>query len=185
VSRRFHLQVTAAAIAGADPEKNMWNMVPDIDLQGNLLANQDPNWIVITLRGIGEMEDQRSLNPDPARSWIDLSNETDKGQRRAYVNLVATAQDNQLWAAMDKAAFDLATKMAGTGANIQYLAARASGRTNLVPLTMRLVRFSWVTLALPSPTRTESFMTLPMCTLPARRFFPRWAPPIHPSRQYP
>ncbi len=61
LKRRFHLQVTAAAIAGADPEKNMWNMVPDIDLQENLLANQDPNWIVITLRGIGEMEDQRSL----------------------------------------------------------------------------------------------------------------------------
>jgi hypothetical protein len=121
VNRRFHLQVTAAAIAGADPEKNMWNMVPDIDLQGNLLANQDPNWVVITLRGIGEMEDQRSLNPDPARSWIDLSNETDKGQRRAYVNLVATAQDNQLWTSMDKAAFDLATRMAGAGANIQYL----------------------------------------------------------------
>ena len=42
-------------------------------------------------------------------SWIDLSPETDQwGMRRAYVNLVATANDRQFWQAMDKAAFDLA-----------------------------------------------------------------------------
>ncbi|MDQ3918905.1 MAG: DUF1080 domain-containing protein [Acidobacteriota bacterium] len=122
LGRRFHLQVTAAAVAGTDPEKNLWNLVPDIELQGNILANQDPNWIVITLRGIGEMEDQRSLNPDPAKSWIDLSSETDRwGRRRAYVNLVATPNDFNLWAKMDKAAFDLATAMAGAAGNIEYL----------------------------------------------------------------
>lgn len=79
--------------------------------------------VSITFRGIGEMEDQRVVsNIDPARSWIDLSQETDQwGMRRAYVNLVATQNDRQLWAAMDKSAFDLALAMAGNNpTNIQY-----------------------------------------------------------------
>lgn len=124
--RRFHFQVTAAAVAGSNPEKNLWSMVPDIDLLQNLLLNQAPDWIVITLRGIGEMEDQISsnlntvTNPNPSMSWIDLSNETDRGVRRAYVNLVATQKDNNLWNAMDNAAFDLALQMAKDPANIQY-----------------------------------------------------------------
>ncbi len=102
----------------------MWSMVPDIDVLGSLLANQDPNWVSITFRGIGEMEDQRVVNNiDPARSWIDLSAETDQwGMRRAYVNLVATPNDRQLWAAMDQSAFDLALAVAGNNpANIEYL----------------------------------------------------------------
>lgn len=99
----------------------MWSMVPDIDVIQSLLTSQDPNWAVITLRGIGEMEDQRSLNPDPTRSWIDLSGETDQfGMRRVYVNLVATQNDRNLWAAMDKSAFDLAGALAKSPANIQY-----------------------------------------------------------------
>ncbi len=121
LGRRFHLQVTAAAVAVPNPEANMWSMVPDFDQLGNLRANQDPNWIVITLRGIGEMQDQRSLAPNPAMSWVDLSPETDRwGARRAYVNLVATAQDRQLWSAMDQAAFKLAANAAQSPANIQY-----------------------------------------------------------------
>src|ERR1041384_7980910 len=97
-------------------------MVPDVELLDNMLANQDPNWIVITFRGIGEMEDQRAMAPDPARSWIDLSNETDRwSKRRAYVNLVATQNDHDLWNAMDDAAFAMAAAIAKQPANIQYL----------------------------------------------------------------
>ena len=123
LGRRFHHQITAADIGGPNPESNMWSMVPDTDVIGSLLANQDPNWVSITFRGIGEMEDQRVLhNIDPARSWIDLSQETDRwGMRRAYVNLVATQNDRKLWAAMDKSAFDLALALAGNDpANIEY-----------------------------------------------------------------
>ena len=121
LGRRFHLQVTAAAVAVPNPEANMWSMVPDFDQLETLLRNQDPNWIVITLRGIGEMQDQRSLAPNPAMSWVDLSPETDRwGVRRAYVNLVATAQDRQLWSAMDQAAFKLAANAAQSPTNIQY-----------------------------------------------------------------
>ncbi len=121
--RRFHFQITAADVTGPNPEALMWSMVPDIDLIGRMLANQDPNWVTITLRGIGEMEGQPTVGAiDPARSWIDLSSETDQwGMRRAYVNLVATQNDRNLWQAMDNAAFDLAFALAGKdAANIQY-----------------------------------------------------------------
>ncbi len=119
--RRFHLQVTASAVVGPDPEKNMWSLVPDIDLLGTMLANQDPDWVTITLRGIGEMEPAPTLAPDPARGWIDLSTERDGwGMRRAYVNLVPTASDAQLWRDMDAAAFGLAATIAKAPANIQY-----------------------------------------------------------------
>jgi choline dehydrogenase-like flavoprotein len=123
LGRRFHHQVIAASVVGNDPERTMWAMVPDIELLGNMLSNQDANWVTITLRGIGEMEDRRTLAPDPARSWIDLSPEADLwGMRRAYVNLVATQNDQNLWTAMDNAAFDLARRLAGNNAaDIEYL----------------------------------------------------------------
>jgi hypothetical protein len=86
------------------------------------------NWVSITFRGIGEMEDQRSINnPDPARSWIDLSAETDQSTRRAYVNLVPTLNDTNLWTAMDDAAFAIALALANNdGGNIEYW----NGQTN-------------------------------------------------------
>jgi hypothetical protein len=122
LGRRFHHQVTAASVAGPNPEQNMWSMVPDLDLIGNMLANQDLNRVTITFRGIGEMEDQRAVNNiNPAMSWIDLSGETDQwGMRRAYVNLVATQNDRKLWVAMDKSAFDLALAIAKNPSNIEY-----------------------------------------------------------------
>ncbi len=119
--RRFHFQVVAAASGGANPEKNLFEQVPDVEIQDQIRANQDPTWITLVFRGIGEMESSRTLDPDPARSWIDLSSETDQfGLRRAYVNLVRTASDTSLWRDMDKAAFDLATALAGGPGNIEY-----------------------------------------------------------------
>jgi len=107
--RRFHFQVSAAAAGGTNPEKNMWEQVPDIDLQDQMRANEDPTWITIILRTIGEMGGQQSLNPDAASSWIDLSNETDEfGRRRAYVQLVTNQTGRQLWFDMDTAALQLA-----------------------------------------------------------------------------
>jgi choline dehydrogenase-like flavoprotein len=121
LNRRFHIQVTAAAIAGSNPEANMWSMVPDTDLLATLVSQQDPQWVTLTLRCIGEMEDSRRLPPDPGMSWIDLSGETDGWlTRRAFVNLVATQNDRQLWATMDAAAFDLAAALAQLPTNIQY-----------------------------------------------------------------
>ena len=122
LGRRFHHQVIAADTAAPNPESAMWSMVPDIDLIGSLLANEDPNWVAITFRGIGEMEDQQATaNIDPARSWIDLSNETDQwGMRRAYAQLVGTQNDYKLWDAMDQSALAMALALAGTPADIEY-----------------------------------------------------------------
>lgn len=75
----------------------------------------------ITFRCIGEMEDQRALDPDPEGSWVDLSTETDsRGVRRAYVHLTTTPMDQAVWGAMDEAAFELAAAIAGIPANLQW-----------------------------------------------------------------
>lgn len=126
-SRRYHFQVTAADVQGPNPEKNMFRMIPDIDLQHQIQANQDPNWIVITLRGIGEMGGDKNAMPQNAgTSWINLTLNVPDQQdeffmRRAWVNLVKTADDDQLWRAMDDAAIALAQQLANNNpANIQY-----------------------------------------------------------------
>lgn len=77
----------------------------------------------ITLRGIGEMAgDKNASNTNPATSWMDLSPfEVDEfGKRRAFVNLVTTADSLTLWNAMDQAAIQLAQTLAGSAANIEY-----------------------------------------------------------------
>ncbi len=113
---RYHLQVTAAAGPGGS-EDAMFRMIPDIDLLDQTLAAQQEDWIVITLRGIGEMNGDRNPNANKqtgqAPSWMDLSDQTDEfGVRRAWVNLVANQDDNALWNTMDKAALDLAKVLA-------------------------------------------------------------------------
>jgi choline dehydrogenase-like flavoprotein len=119
--RRWHLQVTATDTATPNSEVNFWSMVPDLDLQQGMAANQDPTFVSMTFRAIGEMEDARTLAPDPARSWIDLSSETDQrtGARRVFANLVPTANDMALWATMDNAAFALIQHLAG-GQPVDY-----------------------------------------------------------------
>lgn len=125
--RRFHFQVVAAAVGTQNPEQNLFQQIPDIDTIENIRANQDPDWVVLVFRGIGEMTPARTLTPDPAGNWIDLSPETDPlfGKRRAFVRLGLTGTDTGLWRAMDQAALDLAEQFAGgPGAppgTIQYL----------------------------------------------------------------
>lgn len=122
---RYHLQVTAAAVMGTNPEDVMWAMVPDIDLLHRMLAaSQQPEWITITLRGIGEMAPDTAtpVATQPAKRWINLSPyEFDEfGVARAWVNLLGDTAD-PLWQAMDDAAIAIAQKIAGDPANIQYL----------------------------------------------------------------
>jgi choline dehydrogenase-like flavoprotein len=117
---RYHLQVTAAAGTGGS-EDVMFRMIPDIDLLDQTLAAQQEDWIVITLRGIGEMQGDRNPNATKqtgqAPSWMDLSDQTDEfGVRRAWVNLVTNPGENTLWNAMDKAALDLANALANNDA---------------------------------------------------------------------
>jgi choline dehydrogenase-like flavoprotein len=119
----FHLQVTASTSRGGSDDL-LFQMIPDIEELEAHLANTDPDWVPITLRGIGEMSGDRVTPvPDATRSWIDLSPyEADEfGAPRAYVHLVASPSDLQTWAAMDAAAVTLAQAIAGTPNRIQYL----------------------------------------------------------------
>ena len=53
-SGRFHLQVTASThVAGSD--EMLFRMIPDLDALNAQLTNQNPDWVTITFRGIGEM----------------------------------------------------------------------------------------------------------------------------------
>jgi hypothetical protein len=121
---RYHLQITAAAIEGANPEAVMFRMIPDIELLDQTLSSQSRDWIVITLRGIGEMQgDKNAAIDNSSTSWMNLSPfQNDQfGFARAWLNLVRTQDDAELWKTMDDAALKLAQKIAGTDpAKIQY-----------------------------------------------------------------
>ena len=121
-SGRFHLQVTGST-SRAGSDDLLFRMIPDIDILDRQLANTDPEWVTITLRGVGEMHgDRASPVPNPTTSWIDLSPfESDRGAPRAYVHLKLHAADNQTWQAMDNAALALAQAVAGDPSKIQYL----------------------------------------------------------------
>jgi choline dehydrogenase-like flavoprotein len=122
---RYHLQVTAAAVQGGS-EDTMWRAIPDIELLDQTLASQKEDWIVVTLRGIGEMKGSKDLTAPKVNgatpSWIDLSDQTEglpvfsnppqEQIRRAWVNLVKTDGDETLWKTMDAAAIALARKLA-------------------------------------------------------------------------
>ena len=119
---RFHLQVTGSTSRSGSDDL-LFRMIPDIDLLARQLANTDPDWVSITLRGVGEMHgDRTSPVPNASSSWIDLSPfESDRGVARAYVHLKLDATDNQTWQAMDRAALALAQMVAGDPSKIEYL----------------------------------------------------------------
>jgi choline dehydrogenase-like flavoprotein len=119
---RFHLQLTASTSPHGSDEL-LFKLIPDIEELDRHTTAPDPDWIPITIRGIGEMTGDRATPvPDPARSWIDLSpfERDEYGVPRAYVHLVASPSDHDTWAAMDAAALDLARAVAGAAGRIQY-----------------------------------------------------------------
>jgi hypothetical protein len=122
-SGRFHIQVTAST-GRAGSDELLFRMIPDLDLLDMQLANTDPDWITVTLRGIGEMHGNRgSTIPNPVTSWMNLSPyEVDEfGVPRAYVHMTLGPDDAQTWAAMDEAALALAQAVAGSPDNVQFL----------------------------------------------------------------
>lgn len=119
----FHLQLTAST-SRAGSDEMLFTMIPDLDVLDAHLANGDPDWIAITLRGIGEMiGDRTTVVPNGASSWIDLSpwDSDEYGVPRAYVHLQLSAADAQTWFTMDEAAVALAQAIAGSPSDIQYL----------------------------------------------------------------
>ncbi len=120
---RFHLQVTASAHSGGS-DALLFHMIPDIDFLDEQLMNDDPEWITVTVRGVGEMHGDRTTPVPNARgSWINLSPyEFDElGVPRAFVHFALSANDAATWQAMDQASVDLAQAIAGGPGNIEYL----------------------------------------------------------------
>ncbi len=122
-SGRFHIQVTASThVAGSD--ELLFRMIPDMDSLTGQLTNDDPDWIAITFRGIGEMQgDKAAVIPNATTSWMNLSPfESDEfGVPRAYVHLKLGASDLQTWQAMDQAIMALAQTIGQVPENIEYL----------------------------------------------------------------
>jgi len=125
--RRYHLQVLASAEKGQNPEATMWTMVPDIDLFRNLLVNQDPNWVTIVFRGLGEMDGDKRAGPGGVTSFVNLTNGSDAQQadqfaaRRAWVNFTPTANDYTAWRKLAAAAVDLAARLGKRTGDVEYL----------------------------------------------------------------
>jgi choline dehydrogenase-like flavoprotein len=100
----FHLQITASGLGtvGTNSEAELFKKVPDIDGFDTFRAADDTR-VVITIRGIGEMEPQ---NPN---SFVRLDPEPDEfGMRRAFVSITPSSKDEALWEVMDKASDDVA-----------------------------------------------------------------------------
>jgi len=105
----FHLQITASGldVRAGNSEAELFMKIPDVDTLG-ALRKADDQFIVVTMRGIGEMEPR---NPN---SFVARDPQTDEfGEPRAFVNLAPSAKDDDLWKTMDKAADDVAKLFAG------------------------------------------------------------------------
>ncbi len=132
----YHIQITSSGVGelGMNSEAELFKKIPSID---DLDQFQDltDKWVVITLRGIGEMVgDKTSANP---QNRVTLGAPDGNGVPRARVRLETNwsdpndprvtdpsdqqrTKDNDLWLAMDKASRELATIIAA-GGPIQYL----------------------------------------------------------------
>jgi choline dehydrogenase-like flavoprotein len=118
----FHLQVTAAGCKGlgTNSEAELQQKIPDIDTVDNF-RSVDEDHVVITLRGVGELQAGNPANR------VTLSEETDEfGVRRAFVQMgiprdevrpgetLQTTNDRDLWNAMDRMADDVRAVIVGT-----------------------------------------------------------------------
>jgi choline dehydrogenase-like flavoprotein len=112
----FHLQITASGLGalGNNSEAVLFKKIPDIDTY-NAHRNANDTHVVITIRGIGEMQPQ---NPD---NRVTEDPEMEFGVPRVLVRIAdprnptqqannpLSAKDFLLWQAMDQAARDVAT----------------------------------------------------------------------------
>jgi choline dehydrogenase-like flavoprotein len=118
---KFHLQVTASADTGSDPDPDrlLFSMIPDIDQVDSLLDMETNDTISFWFRGVAEAQGDRATPvPAPGGSWINLSPfESDEfGVPRAFVRIQPTAADTNLANAMDAATLALVKKLANDNA---------------------------------------------------------------------
>ena len=114
----FHFQITASGLdqINTNSEAELFQKIPDIDSVNQHLFATDSH-VVITIRGIGEMEpDNPNSNITPDRNPMQI----DYNERKAFVNLNASARDMELWDVMDTASDQLAAVFAN-GQNIDII----------------------------------------------------------------
>jgi choline dehydrogenase-like flavoprotein len=104
----YHFQITASGLSanGTNSEAELFKKIPDIDTF-DAHKNATDTHVVITIRGIGEMQSNNPAN----NVTLDLNPlQTDEflQTRRAFVNLQPGARDSELWNAMDTASDDVA-----------------------------------------------------------------------------
>ena len=95
----FHLQITSAGLNNLtdDDHVELFMKVPDIDFYEDIIEADDQH-VVITIRGIGEMQ------PDNPLSRVVPAD----GSTQVRAEVVPTAKDEELWAAMDRASDQVA-----------------------------------------------------------------------------
>jgi choline dehydrogenase-like flavoprotein len=138
----FHIQITASGVGKLDSgsEAELFKKIPNIDELDRFLDLTD-EYVVITLRGIGEMAgDRTSSNPQNriTLDWSAPQGPFDYGEPRALVRVEAGPRDSsdprgdrdlRLWDAMDKASEEVALMLAkGDAAVIEYLHTPSPGR---------------------------------------------------------
>lgn len=132
----YHVQITGSGVGelGRNSEAELFQKIPNIDELDQFQDITD-KWIVVTLRGIGEMVGDKT-SPDP-QNRVTAGSADGNGVPRALVRLETNWKDvtdpritdatdrsrtkeNDLWKAMDENSRKLARIFAGGGA-IQYL----------------------------------------------------------------
>ncbi len=140
VMRHYHFQITGSGLStgGTDSEAELFKKIPDIDTF-EAHKNATDTHVVITIRGIGEME------PKPDTDFgnsvtLDLDpQQNDEFQtRRAFVNLQPSARDMEFWNVMDKAADDVA-KIFANGQKIDVLKSGQVIARNVDPASLSTI----------------------------------------------
>jgi choline dehydrogenase-like flavoprotein len=119
----FHFQITASGVGalGMDSEAELFKKIPNID-ELERFEDLTDSWIVITIRGIGEMFGNKGANTI-SRITLEPNGSNapyDYGTRRALVRLDVSQRELDLWREMDNAAVRVAQALAA-GGPIQYL----------------------------------------------------------------
>lgn len=97
----FHFQITAAGLdrPSEDSEAQLFKKIPDIDTLDRFETANETH-VVITIRGIGEMQPHNPANVIRLQGGEPLD---EFGKRRAFVSLTPNTKDDDLWDAMDDA----------------------------------------------------------------------------------
>ncbi|MBW3596016.1 MAG: DUF1080 domain-containing protein [Planctomycetes bacterium] len=110
----FHFQITAygnPTPLNPDQEAELFKTVPSVE-QLDYFREVDDRFLIMVIRGIGEMESDRSAS---GKSHVKID-----AQGRAQVTLEPTDRDQRLWGDMDTAAEKVAQVFAA-GGSIEYL----------------------------------------------------------------